>query len=370
MQHQHTEDLTNEPNTKDTAATATMKNDDQEQIDIEASLSRIGVLSDSLAALTRKRPSGDGNGGRRVQRRPSLGSSVTSGSSIGIDDLVNNLEGLEFEMLCNNPNENGLDLSISRLSMNDSVGSHHTGGGNNESTARLSMGLWSLQDMEPWACATCTFENEPVFSVCEMCGQCRPPPRQDYSNNNNNNSSLMMSNNNNSNNSMMVDHARRRVDSTVLVMQEQRMMELQQFKAPPSRSMSPRPPRAAARKRSEPPPPRHPPKGRSPKRHGSTRRSSSPVPPTTNLLNPSLHSLSSTTYNREASMRDLFADSSNHSASLHKTSRLQDSFTTATTFDMSASSFDYFPPERIAIPGIEEEEDRDAVELDPNSAEC
>jgi hypothetical protein len=241
------------------------------------------------------------------------------------------------------------------------------------------MGHWSLQDMEPWACVTCTFENEPVFAACEMCGQSRPLkiPAAVAS------KSAV---------------AGAMVDESVLVRQEQRLHEIRKYsnsKAPPPEdedaklspySLSPKPPRDTRRRAR-----RIPNRNISPPlQRGSTNARGSGLAPLSGHSTLSVSSGHSTPsrsgyLSGDASLGDLFADggSSLHFAdlgSLHKPRRLldmQDSTATAITCDMSTPSLDYPPSERLVYPkGIQEEEECQPSipsgldPLRPRSAEC
>lgn len=150
----------------------------ESQFSMEASLSRIDALSQSLSDLTRKRVGG--NGHYRAKKRPSIdssysgmGTSICSGSSLAIDELAS----IDSTFLANSITGGAsIDGFSAGMSASDLGFSRMSLGGNDDASttsARFGNGNWSLQDMEPWMCSICTYQNEPVFLACDICGQTR-----------------------------------------------------------------------------------------------------------------------------------------------------------------------------------------------------
>ena len=374
MQHQRGQDLTN--SALNNSTTTAMNQDNNinsnsnhnsirsigldEEVDLDASLSRIGLLSESLSALTRKRPVDTGNHHSKwVKRRDSLASSRSNsnsslgGHSFGMDDLVYNLEGLEFDLGSTGPPP----CHQHEMSSSSRRGGGGLGDDNDSISSRLSAGLWSLQDVEPWACGTCTYENEPIFLACEMCGQSRPTRTA---------ATVALGNGS-------VVAVGPVVDESVLSRQEQRLYEIQQLnKAPPSASEEDGAKRTASSQlRSTFKPPRgsysrtrrcKSNDGLVTKRSGGGTRMKpgqtlvgNPVRrPSLELASLSGSSLSLLGHGHgssghvvvgESSLRDFIADQGNSLQKL-KAFDLQGSAATATTCDISALSLDYSPAEQ------------------------
>ena len=103
----------------------------------------------------------------RLEKRDSIASKSSSSlNSYTIDELVGNLEGLEFDV---NVDTYSTTASLPASSLTESMGE--------SSVSRFSQGNWSLRDLEKWSCSMCTYENEPLFCACEMCGTTRPLPK-------------------------------------------------------------------------------------------------------------------------------------------------------------------------------------------------
>lgn len=111
----------------------------------------------------------------RLEKRDSITSKSNSSlASLTIDELVGNLEGLDVTVdTSNSPYDNHHNNSNSingQQPLNESFGE-------SSSSLRFAQGNWSLRDLEKWSCGVCTYENEPLFGGCEMCGSARPPAK-------------------------------------------------------------------------------------------------------------------------------------------------------------------------------------------------
>jgi len=263
------------------------------------------------------------NNNKRLEKRDSITSNDGSSISLTIDELVGNLEGLEFD----------LDVDTYKpYGMNDSSLNEST-------TSRFSAGNWSVRDLEKWSCSMCTFENEPMFCACEMCGQAKAVKgtKEETA------ATLPSS-------SAILDNSRSNLEAdSIRVQQEQRLTELIKLRLPPRapdvvlaknstlpplsataamRSISPKPPKKAGAK--------------------STRRSYSPATPRHSCI-------------QEGKELDVFdvqkARRSYNPDDSAATDTTFDMSASATTFDMSASWF----PEQLIYPGIEEETSAEAT---------
>lgn len=254
MQHQKEDDLTNTMAAQTAAATAAGSTSSRKRLADDSSVA-------SIASITSGRSSK-----RSIRRQDSL-NSVESTFSLGIDDLVNNLEGIDVNYISHS-NQNsmtggGMDLqrshgsihSLNSISHSHNNNNSHTSisnnsfsnsfssaGRNNDSAAsRLSSGMWSFSDLEPWTCQMCTFENEAIFTACEMCGHCKQTHTGSKAN-----ATFAAAAAAPHNKPSVAEESRAALEAeNIRILQEERLRQLAQINQPP-RGLSASPPPGAA----------------------------------------------------------------------------------------------------------------------------